>query len=347
MRILIVEDEPDTLSEIETCLKRYDGTLEIESCENPLLAIKAFQSNSFDAVLLDIQMPEMTGLELAECLSAMSPKIHIVFITAFNHYGAEAFDLNAVDYVLKPIRQERFNKALDKIKKEIEEMKKASVPEGGVTIRVLGKLVVSKGNHILRWKRRKSPEIFAFLLHHLGTPVHKETLCETMWPEYDPQKALAYLQTIMYQLRKNLAELDENCITIEYADHCYRLSLAGVRYDADLFSQAFAQAYRVTIPSIDALVNAEQLYTGAYLGEEGWIWALGKQQSLSRKYQKVLESLMIQHIRIGNKEEAMHYILKWTSLDTYKDRDYYLSWVEDNIGAETAKKLKAAFSDED
>ncbi len=348
MRILIVEDEPDTLNEIEDYLRSYDETIEFISCNNPLLAIKASRSHAFDAALLDIQMPEMSGLELADCLSAMSPKIHIVFITAFNHYGAEAFDLNAVDYLLKPIRRERFNKALGRIKNEVEETKKTSLSnDGGIFIRAFGKMVVSKENHILKWKRQKSPEIFAFLLHHLGTPVHKEKLCETMWPEYDPLKALTYLQTIMYQLRKNLAEIGENSITIDFADHCYRLSLTDVRYDVDLFLRAYEQAFQESSPSLDALINAEQIYGGSYFEEEGWIWALGRQQNLAQKYQKVLESIIKQQMRDGNKEEALHYIQKWASLDTYKDQDFYISWVSNNIGAAAAKKLEAIFFTEE
>ena len=117
MRILVVEDELDTLNEIEDYIRAYDEELEVEACSNPILAIKTCQTRDFDAALLDIQMPEMSGLELADCLSAMHPELCFVFITAFNNYATEAFELNAVDYILKPIRQERFNKALDKIKK--------------------------------------------------------------------------------------------------------------------------------------------------------------------------------------------------------------------------------------
>ncbi len=348
MRVLIVEDELDTLSEIEDCLRCYDEIIEIESCSNPLLAIKAYRSQSFDAALLDIQMPEMSGLELAECLSAMSPGISFIFITAYNNYATEAFELNAVDYILKPIRQERLNKALDKIKKELSEKLNAAVtPPGDVSIRTFGKMVVSSGENILKWKRHKSSEIFAYLLHQQGAPVHKEKLCEMMWPEYDPQKALTYLQTIMYQLRKNLAEIGTDRITIEYADHCYRLILNGVRYDVDLFLEAYDQAFQNDPPSLEALVRAEQYYCGAYFEEEGWIWALGRQQSLAQKYQRTLELIIRLEMANGNNENALYYIQKWAALGTYKNQNHYLSWVENNIGSDAAGKLKKIFEDDE
>ena len=347
MKVLIVEDELDTLNEIEDFLRCYDKTIEIVPCSNPLLAIKASQSQTFDAALLDIQMPEMTGLELADRLSAVTPEMNFIFITAFNNYATEAFELNAADYILKPIRQERFNRALDKIKKDLVEKENAIINlSSEIYIQAFSKMLVTAGDNILKWRRQKSSEIFAYLLHQQGTPVHKEKLCEMIWPEYDPLKALAYLQTIMYQLRKNIAEIGDN-ITIEYADHCYRLNMTGVRYDVDLFLEAYDQAYSDTPPSLETLLKAEQIYHGAYFEEEGWIWSMGRQQALAQKYQKVLESIIKLEMGNDNKESALYYIQKWASLGIYQNRDNYLTWVVSNIGTDAAKKLQAIFSEDE
>ncbi len=348
MRVLVVEDEPDTLYEIEDYLRSYDETMEIEACSNPLLAIRACRSLPFDAALLDIQMPEMTGLELADCLSALSPEISFIFITAYNNYATEAFELNAVDYILKPIRQERFNKALDKIRKDMKDKERpAEDPTDEVAIQAFGKMMVSSGAGILKWKRHKSSEIFAYLLHQQGVPVHKEKLCEMMWPEYDPQKALTYLQTIMYQLRKNISEIGGSSIVIEYADHCYRLSLSNVKYDVDLFTEAYDKAFRDNPPSLDVLIRAEQCYTGQYFEEEGWIWAMGRQQDLAQKYQKVLEAVIRLEMSSENKDAALYYIRKWAALDVYKNQDYYVAWVENNIGSEAARKLRDLYDEDE
>jgi len=345
MNILVVEDELDSLNEIVDCLRSCDSTIEIRACSDAMQAIVASRSETFDVALLDIQMPEMTGFELAECLSALTPGICFVFITAYNHYATEAFDLNAIDYVLKPIRQDRFNKAIEKVRREVADKKKTdSCTTANIRIQAFGKMVVTCGEQILKWRRNKSAEIFAYLLQQHGFPVHKEKLCETMWPEYDPHKALAYLQTIMYQLRKNIAEIGEHAVVIEYADHCYRLYLDKVPYDVDQFLEAYDQAFRAPQPTMDALLHAEQLYTGPYLEEDGWIWSIGRQQALARKYQRVLESIIQIEMDNNRKDDALYYIQKLASLDPVSDEEYYLNWVRNNIGQEALAKLEATIS---
>ena len=348
MKLLVVEDELDTLDELRDLIHNYDKDLEIEVCSNPLHAIQLCRNNSFQAAFLDIQMPEMTGLELAEHLSSLSPEISFVFVSAYNNFATEAFEVNAIDYILKPVRQERLNKALDKIRKEhARKEARNKAKSSHVTIQAFGKMVVSCGDMILKWKRRKSSEIFAYLLHQQGIPVHKEKLCEMMWPDFNPQKSLTYLQTIMYQLRKNISEIGGNSITIEYADHCYRLCLNAVCYDVALFSDAYERAFQKPQPSVKLLMEAEQLYTGAYFEEDGWLWAYGKQQDLALKYEKILELIIRLEMKEEHKEGALFYIRKWAGLNIYRNQDYYLRWVESHIGKEEAERLKPLFFDDD
>lgn len=142
------------------------------------------------------------------------------------------------------IEQARFKERLQ-VQYHIQEDVDCTLPL--LTVQPLVENAIRHGimcDNILKWKRHKSSENFAYLLHQQGVPIHKEKLCEMMWPEYDPQKALTYLQTIMYQLRKNISEIGGGSISIEYADHCYRLILNNVRYDVELFKWASLDIYK-------------------------------------------------------------------------------------------------------
>ena len=334
MRLLIVEDEPEMIAVINTLVENYNKDIEIVSCSNPYQAMKAFDEQPADAAFLDIKMPEMTGLELADYLTMKKPDINLVFVTAYNNYAQEAFDVNAVDYVLKPIRQERLNRALDKIYKEVDIKRNKYIgPQSEVKIQTFGKIVIFSGESVLKWKRKKSQEVFAYLLFQDSVPVHKEVLCELMWPDCEPQRASHYLQTIIHQMRKSIAEIAGNKIVIEYADHSYRIRLEGVDYDIRRFLDSYQRAFTHKVPSAEALIETEQIYCGLYYGEECWIWALGKQQDLAIKYQRVLEKIIEYKMKEDNIDEGLYYINKWFANGFYGHQNEYGTWIRQKTGA--------------
>jgi len=99
LNILIVDDEKDALEVMEFFISQYGGVDSCVPCRNAFEALEQAAKTSFDIALLDIEMPVMNGLELAESLLTLSPHMKIAFITAYNHYATEAFEVNAIDYI--------------------------------------------------------------------------------------------------------------------------------------------------------------------------------------------------------------------------------------------------------
>lgn len=110
-RCIIVDDEPLSIEVIESYIKKTDR-LELKA--KFTCAVEAFeylQSNETDLIFLDIQMPELTGINFLKILKN-APKV--IFVTAYREYALEGFELDIIDYLLKPVSFERFLKALDK-----------------------------------------------------------------------------------------------------------------------------------------------------------------------------------------------------------------------------------------
>jgi two-component system response regulator AlgR len=117
VKVLIVDDEPLARTRLRRLLENMDGVEiggEAKSGKEALLRSSAMNP---DIVLLDIRMPEMDGLETATHLSRMKHPPAIVFTTAFSEHALAAFEANAVDYLLKPIRRERLQEAIGKARK--------------------------------------------------------------------------------------------------------------------------------------------------------------------------------------------------------------------------------------
>jgi len=112
---IIVDDEPMAREILETHLQKVDFIKVVKSCKNAVEAFNVISSEQVDLVFLDINMPEISGLSFAK---SINKKIKVIFTTAYREYAVDGFDLQAVDYLLKPISFERLLQAIDKFTDE-------------------------------------------------------------------------------------------------------------------------------------------------------------------------------------------------------------------------------------
>lgn len=117
MKILIVDDEPLARERLKRHLQELDSSLELIEAENGLVALAQSEKHNPDVVLLDIRMPGMDGIETANKLSELETPPAIIFITAYDEYAIDAFDAQAIAYLLKPVRKEKLARALQSAQK--------------------------------------------------------------------------------------------------------------------------------------------------------------------------------------------------------------------------------------
>ncbi|WP_166389373.1 response regulator [Nocardioides ochotonae] len=122
LRVLVVDDERPALDELSWLLGRDPRVASVLTCDSATATLRTLRETEVDAVFLDIQMPGLTGLELAQVLARFRTPPPIVFVTAHEAHAVEAFELHAVDYVLKPVRAERLTEAVRRV---------AGVADGG------------------------------------------------------------------------------------------------------------------------------------------------------------------------------------------------------------------------
>lgn len=125
IKCLIVEDEPLARNLLTDYVKKVPYLQLIEACSNPLKALDVIRNNPVDLLLLDIQMPEITGLTL---LKTLQKKPLVIFTTAYSEYALEGYELDVVDYLLKPITFERFLRAIEKINQRLSTPQPISEP---------------------------------------------------------------------------------------------------------------------------------------------------------------------------------------------------------------------------
>ncbi|MEH6408427.1 MAG: response regulator transcription factor [Leeuwenhoekiella sp.] len=117
MQCVVIDDEPLAIDIITTYLEKVGGMEVVAQCTNPLDAISILNKHRVDLVFLDIEMPNLSGIELVKTLDNLP---QFIFTTAYPQYALEGFDLNATDYLVKPIPFPRFLKAIARAKEKHE-----------------------------------------------------------------------------------------------------------------------------------------------------------------------------------------------------------------------------------
>ena len=119
IRVLIVDDEPHAREGITIRLREYAGIEIVGECSSGRAAVEAINDMRPDLLFLDIQMPEMNGFEVLEKITA-DPVPIVVFVTAYDDYAIKAFEYHALDYLLKPISEDRFRESMETALSEVK-----------------------------------------------------------------------------------------------------------------------------------------------------------------------------------------------------------------------------------
>jgi DNA-binding LytR/AlgR family response regulator len=121
INVIIVDDEPLAQDVLETYIEKVPELNLVKKCNNAFEANEALKMHGIDLMFLDIQMPQLTGIDFLKTL--VKPPL-VIFTTAYSNYALEGFELNALDYLLKPISLERFIKAVNKATEYLELQRK-------------------------------------------------------------------------------------------------------------------------------------------------------------------------------------------------------------------------------
>lgn len=334
MKVILVDDERLALIGLQKSLEKEVSGIEIiATYMNPTEAMAGIVEHRPDVVFLDIHMPEMDGMDLGRQIQAATPGTEIIFVTSYDQYAVHAFELQALDYVMKPIQKDRLKRTVSRVREKLsskreQQSKDTSVPLICCFNQIQFKLP-GKDIQVVKWRTSKAQELFAYLLHHRNQTIHRSVLLEMLWPELEEDKTVHQLYTAMYHVRQTLKACGMDMITIQsgHLEAGYRLVLGEAQLDSEQWEQEIRQWKVVDASTVHAYEQALHLYKGTYLGNYGYMWAepererlrylwLYHMRQLSLYYQqqglgeKVIESTRrIQHM-IPDEEESYFILMK-------------------------------------
>lgn len=291
IKTIVVDDEWYNLEEICDLVEKT-GFMRVEGrYQNGEDALQGAAQVVPQVAFIDIEMPEMDGLTLAEKLLERNPEMKIVFITGWNQYAVAAFDLNAFDYVMKPINKDRFVKTAERLKTELGLLQPArpNVPPL-LSIRCFGRFQAVLNGRPVVWKRTKSEELFAFLLINHDSFVHKEEILEILWQGSEYQKSLPILQTSACKIRNVLSPCGDR-VKLAYADSRYGLFLSEVRCDYFDVEKALLDFRKDRPATYEQIEKACHVFQEGLFPYHGYLWSEAVAEDIRRRLAGALREI--------------------------------------------------------
>lgn len=319
IRTILVDDEAPALIKLKSLLlpySEYEVCGEFTRAQDVIDQVVALQPQ---VAFLDISMPGIDGLDLAVALQyRLDYPLQIVFVSAYDRFALTAFEVNATDYLLKPVSRSRFSQTIERLNQILlaparpvagapvsnEEQRPAVAQARRPMVHTFGKLVLScNGKDYANWKMAKVRELFAFFLSNRGQNVYRDTILETLWGHMNPDRAQSSMNTCNYTLRKILEESGSG-ITLSYASNYYELHMNDAICDTDVFSACCAKAGNIGPENLAELTAGAALYKGPYFEDVKCEWAELDRKRYANDYVDLCVALAGYHFRAGNLSDA-------------------------------------------
>lgn len=316
---LIVDDEPLAVKRLATLLA--ENGVEPESCKCFLNWSDAYdyaRNHQVDIAFLDISMPEIDGMKLSELLLDLNESTKIVFVTGHDTYAVQAFEAEALDYLLKPVSSERVAKTLAKFNK----IQGGTISKPELTVKLFGGFKIFRGgstsaHEALKMRSPKTEELFAFLLCH-GS-VRREEIIDTLWEGLEAAKAWKNLNSTLYYIRKAIGTSERGHWIVADRNEI-RIDRSGLNCDLYEFEELIRQIRRQPKEDISNLCKkVESIYSGALLKGKAYDWAAGKIIQLERDYTEVLEMTAESHLKHHRVQDALHYYSEILKIDPLRE----------------------------
>ncbi len=206
-KVIIVEDEQPILGLHARLLEAY-GPFQIVGCfQSPFDALQEIPRLDLDALLLDIEMPRMTGLQLAQTLVENGIDVPVIFTTAYQQYAVQAFRVQALDYILKPMTPNTVKQLDERLQKYYGQKQKQTIKHE-LYIQLHGEAYVKKDEQLIKWPTRVTEELFYYFLLHENKLCLKWRIIDDIWAHVEEKRALSNLYNTIYRMRQIFMELD-------------------------------------------------------------------------------------------------------------------------------------------
>lgn len=317
MKVILIDDEKAMHFIMNKLLAKITTIEVVGEFYDTASASLFVPQHEVDLAFVDINMPGESGLHFARRMAEEQPHLHIVFVTSNKDFALDAFDLFALDYIVKPVSLNRLEKTVNKaisINRN-DDLGTQNRMSNQLSVYVLGGLEAhSKRNGNVKFISRKSAELFGYLLLHRGRMVSRNKITADVFDGMPLKNAETYLNTAVYQLRKSLEPHGYKHI-VKSDNEGYGLEVAEIYIDSMEFEKQVTLIASIGTSNINKAIEIEQLYRGELFGEKAYFWSLNDVERLSQLHSLFVKQLGEKLLHANDSRGAIRLLNKLLSFN--------------------------------
>ena len=320
INVVIIDNEELAAKELHYLLSKYDFIHICGIYTDPVEALANTMRIKPDAVFLDINMPLIDGIEFAKQLKKDQSSTEIIFVTAYDDYAVTAYEIEALDYITKPISPERINITICRLAKLIGVKKPAECEKEVFKVKMFGSFRIDKNDdQTMKWRTNKTKELLAFLLCNRRKSLSKYDIIMELFHDSD-EKAYNSLYVTKYYLRKSLEDFGVPSDILAIHDD-YTISISSGVCDYVDFT-ALPDNVTIDNANIQHIKHLLNLYNGSFLDSEDYTWASGLEEYLDRKYEMLTLATASYDQSLLKYAEAKSLLVKLLDINPLSEEGY-------------------------
>ncbi|WP_171634899.1 response regulator [Paenibacillus plantarum] len=316
MKVILVDDDPTMHLILSKMLRKLPEVYVVGTFTDTKSAASFLHEHTeIGLAFVDIAMKGENGIEFAARLGSSGSSVQLVFVTSHKDFALEAYELSVIDYLVKPVSQERLQRAVHRALTNWRAFHSPTVQvpplqyAGQIVITGLGDVVVSNEAGRVKWISRKCTELFAYLLLYRGRRIPRSKLVTDIFGGMEQAGAESYLNTTVYQLRKSLEPLGMREV-IRSENDGYALELKDSSIDYVEFEAQVEELQTIDASQVEIALSVERLYRGDLFGDKAYVWAIHETERYSQMYASFVKRLVASLISLGDISTSSKLLLK-------------------------------------
>jgi len=320
LKVIIVEDENPSLQMIKMMIKKNVNLNIVGEYLNSNQALKNIFLDNPDVVFLDVEMPVMNGIELAEKIQECGKNIQIVFISAYPQYALNAFKVNAVNYILKPITKEQIDITTERLLKNYNLTHNIKEENIKYIVQCFGSFQVYNysSKDCVKWSTSKAEQLFAYFIYNIGEFHDKWKLCDILWCNSTPKNLQQNLYSTINRLKNDLKNIGiENIIF--YNQGMYRIDLTKFSCDILTFKDFIFVDKVIDSNNINEFEEIIGLYKGELFEGKDYNWIIDSKETFNNYYFSLVKKVINYYIYNKKYIKAEFHVKKLLKINPFDE----------------------------